>query len=189
MVTSHDSSGEAAGTRALWREAGPPTSPRPFWFGPEKCYTPATMVARQRLEGGLRLRRSRRTDLVRVRALLPVADRERDRFDRRTLAGLAQDVYVAEAPGGTIVGIVAIGYLRSLRDRRWDAVLDTACTAAGEGPLLDALLDLAEERARRRGCHRVRAWPAHDDRSLRRALAARGWQGDEMLVGALAPPS
>jgi hypothetical protein len=97
-------------------------------------------------------------------------------------------VYVVEAPGGALVGVVAIAYVRSLRAGRFAAVLDTARAAPGAGrPLLDALLDLAEERARRRGCRQVRAWLGHDDETLRAALMSRGWQVEDSFERALAP--
>ncbi len=141
------------------------------------------MGTTRRLDGGLRLRRGRRTDATRLRALLPErADGRAERFDRRTLAGLSQDVYVAEAPGGDIVGVVAVGYLRSLREGRHTAVLETARVAPGTGSLLEALLDLAEDRARRRGCRQVRAWPDAGEAVLRAALAGRGWCSADALV-------
>jgi hypothetical protein len=81
------------------------------------------------------------------------------------------------------------GGLRALaRGGRFAAVLDTARIAPGPGgALLDALLDVAEERALRRGCRQVRAWLRPDDGQLRAALASRGWSVDESLTGALAP--
>jgi hypothetical protein len=67
-------------------------------------------------------------------------------------------------------------------------VLDTARAAPGEGrPLLEALLDVAEERARRRGCRQVRAWLGCDDGPLRAALTSRGWQVEESFQRALPP--
>jgi hypothetical protein len=146
------------------------------------------MAAKQRLEGGLRLRRGRRRDLDRLRGLLSGRSEPRaERFDRRTLADLGHDVYVAEAPGGELVGVVVVAYVRSLRAGRFAAVLDMArATPDGGRPLLDALLDLAEERARRRGCRHVRAWLGHDDGALRAALTSRGWQMEESLERALA---
>jgi N-acetylglutamate synthase-like GNAT family acetyltransferase len=147
------------------------------------------MAARRVLEGGFRVRRSRRHDFERLRGLIGGrAEPRAERFDRRTLADLGQDVYVAEAPGGEIVGVVAVAYVRSLAGGRFAAVLDTARIASGPGGrLLDALLDVAEERARRRGCRQVRAWLGPDDGALRAALALRGWRVDESLTGALEP--
>lgn len=147
------------------------------------------MAAKRRLDDGLRLRRGRRGDLDRLRGLLSASSGSRvERFDRRTLADLGHDVYVAEAPGGALVGVVVVAYVRSLRAGRFAAVLDTARAAPGGGqPLLDALLDVAEERARRRGCRRVRAWLGRDDDALRTVLASRGWQVEDSFERALAP--
>ena len=141
------------------------------------------MSARQLPGTDVRLRRGRRRDLEGVHALL--ADDgglRRARFDRRTLADLAQDVYVAERPGGELVGVVAVAYLRSLRGGRFAAVLDTARAHTG---LLDRLIAFAEERARRRGCRQVRAWVDPGDGALRAALLSRGWRLADALEVAL----
>jgi hypothetical protein len=61
----------------------------------------------------VRVRRGRRSDVARVRGLLPLDDPRRERFDRRTFASLAGDVYVAEDARGAIVGVVSVAYLRS----------------------------------------------------------------------------
>jgi hypothetical protein len=147
------------------------------------------MAAKRRLDGGLRLRRGRRTDLDRLEGLLPAGGEARtSRARRRTLADLSHDVYVAETPAGELVGVVAVAYVRSLRAGRFAAVLDTARAVPDSGrPLLDALLDLAEERARRRGCRQVRAWLGPEDEVLRGALASRGWCVEESLAHVLAP--
>jgi GNAT superfamily N-acetyltransferase len=132
----------------------------------------------------IRLRRGRRTDFAGVQALLPEPARGRERFGRRTLASLAGDVYVAEAPGGEIVGVVAVMYLRSLRAGRFDAVLDAA-RASGDGTLLDRLIAFAEARARRRGCRRLAACVGPDDGALRAALETRGYGAGALLVADL----
>ena len=151
------------------------------------CYSPANMPVRQLPGTDVRLRRGRRDDLDGVQALLPDGiEARRSRFDRRTLSGLGQDVYVAERPGGELVGVVAVAYLRSLRSGRFPAVLDTArIHATPGGPLLDHLIAFAEERARRRGCRQVRAWVDPDDDTLRAALLSRGWQVAGTLEAAL----
>ena len=150
------------------------------------CYSPANMPVRQLPGTDVRLRRGRRDDLDGVQALLPDGiEARRSRFDRRTLSGLGQDVYVAERPGGELVGVVAVAYLRSLRSGRFAAVLDTARIHATGGPLLDHLIAFAEERARRRGCRQVRAWVDPDDDTLRAALLSRGWQVAGTLEAAL----
>src|SRR6185369_3656432 len=132
----------------------------------------------------VRVRRGRRSDLPRVRSLLPMADAAgRERFDRRTLASLAGDVYVAEDAAGAIVGVVSVAYLRSLGEGRFAAVLDAARAAADSPSLLDRLIAFAEARARRRGCPRLAARLGPDDRALRTALESRGYRTSDLLVG------
>jgi L-amino acid N-acyltransferase YncA len=123
----------------------------------------------------VRVRRGRRSDVARARALLPAADPRRERFDRRTFASLASDVYVAEDAGGAIVGIVSVAYLRSVGEGRLAAVLDAARAAADSAALLDRLIAVAETRARRRGCRRLAAWIDPSDVALRAALESRGY--------------
>jgi L-amino acid N-acyltransferase YncA len=130
----------------------------------------------------VRVRRSRRSDLARVRALMPNDGERRERFDRRTLASLASDVYVAEDARGAIVGIVSVAYLRSITEGRFAAVLDAARAAADSPPLLDRLIAFAEARARRRGCRRLAAWIGPDDGALRAALESRGYGSGDLLV-------
>ena len=145
------------------------------------------MGTTRRFEGGLRLRRGRRTDLTELRRLVPASgDSRTERFHRRTLADLSHDVYVAETTDGALVGVVTIGYVRALGQGRYVAVLDAARAEPGPSGVLEALLDLAEARARRRGCRQLRAWPEPDDHALRDALTARGWCDGNILIGELA---
>lgn len=129
-----------------------------------------------RLPGlGVRLRRARRTDLDAVRALLgrppwPGAQR----FDRRYVADLGHDVYVAQDARGEVVGVVAVVYVRSLARGRWRAVLDVL--RARERAVGEALLAFAEGRARHRGCRTLETWPESDDDPLVAQVAARGWR-------------
>ena len=133
----------------------------------------------------VRVRRGRRSDFARVRALLPLAESRRERFDRRTLASLAGDVYVAEDARGAIVGIVSVAYLRSVAEGRFAAVLDAARAASDSPPLLDRLIAFAEARARRRGCRRLAAWVDPGDAALRVALESRGYRSGPLLVAEL----
>ncbi len=136
-------------------------------------------------EDAVRVRRGRRSDVVRARALLPAGEPRRERFDRRTFASLASDVYVAEDADGTIVGIVSIAYLRSVREGRFAAVLDAARAAADSAALLDRLIAVAETRARRRGCRRLAAWIDPGDAALRAALESRGYAPGVVLTADL----
>jgi N-acetylglutamate synthase-like GNAT family acetyltransferase len=130
----------------------------------------------------IRVRRSRRSDLGRVRALLPASAVRGERFDRRTLASLAGDLYVAEDGEGAIVGLVSVAYVRSIAEGRFAAVLDAARTASDSPPLLDRLIAFAEARARRRGCRRLAAWVDPADAALRAALESRGYRTGPLLV-------
>lgn len=133
----------------------------------------------------VRVRRARRQDLPRLVPLLgEAAAANRRRFFRRVLADLGNDVYVAEAADGALVGVVAVAYLRSLAAGRSAAVLDAARVLPGvDGVVLGALLDVVAARARRRGCVALRA--AADDPSLAAALRARGWTDAPGLVQAV----
>ena len=137
---------------------------------------------------GLRVRRSRRDDLTQLGALLgPDADGWRARSFRRIVADLGSDVYVAEGPGGEIVGVVSVVYARSLVHGGLSAMLDGA--RARHRParaLLAPLVAFAEERARKRGCRRLTAWVARDDAELRATLLDRGYVTGELMVAQLA---
>ena len=148
-----------------------------------------TVMAARSIPGtDVRVRRGRRQDLPRVSALLGAAaaasaPERLARFFRRLLADLGNDLYVAEDARGEIVGLVAVTYARSLVRGGRSALLD-GVRACGEpaGPLLEGLLLVAEERARRRGCRRLTAWVDPGDVTLRAALLARGYRAEELLV-------
>jgi len=130
---------------------------------------------------GVRVRRGRRHDRAAVEALLgsPGGDRL-ERLFRRILADLGTDVYVAEDERGEIVGMVSVLYARSLVRGGLSALLDGA--RARRPALLPDLVAFAEERARKRGCHRLAAWVDAGDVELRAALLARGYDAGELLV-------
>jgi hypothetical protein len=136
----------------------------------------------------LRVRRGRRRDLAQMQDLLGLPGGDRPvRFFRRILADLGADVYVAEEPGGAIVGVVSLVYARSLTRGGLSAVLDGARARHEPArPLLEGLVAFAEERARRRGARRLTAWPDADDAELRATLLARGYRTGEVLVTELA---
>ena len=104
--------------------------------GAGKCATRASAMATRRLPGmRVQVRRGQRRDLTRLRAFLEHEEAgRRTRFDRRLLADLGTDVYLAEDDGGAIVGVVAVAYLRSLAAGAFAAVLDTARAAGSEAP-------------------------------------------------------
>jgi hypothetical protein len=110
------------------------------------------------MQAELTVRRARRDDFPRVRALLgvdPAASRaERKRF-RRLVSTLREDLYLAEREGGDLEGLAVIAYLRGLgpttaivRDLR------------GSAEATELLLACARERAAARGCTRLEV---HDE--------------------------
>jgi GNAT superfamily N-acetyltransferase len=127
--------------------------------------------------------------LAAVQTLLG-ADGLPPKFFRRLINDLGADVYVAEDPGGAIVGLVSVAYARSLVRGGASALLD-GVRAAREpaGPLLEGLIAFAEDRARRRGCRRLAAWVEPGDGALRAALLARGYQAGELLLTELGAAS
>jgi hypothetical protein len=133
------------------------------------------------------VRRGRRRDVAQVERVLGGPSSPCfGRLYRRTASGLAGDVYVAEDDRGEIVGIVSVAYARFLMHGGLAAVLDGArARHEAPGPVLDGLVALAEERARRRGCRRLAAWVGAEDTPLRAALLARGYHPGEWLVADL----
>jgi len=124
----------------------------------------------------VRLRRAGRRDLAAVQALATgVAAGRRTRFDRRLMADLGSDVYVAETSAPRVVGVLAVSYLRSLAAGRFVAVLDTLCAEPDHEALLGPMLAFAEARARRRGCRELIARPGVEDAAAGAALEANGW--------------
>jgi GNAT superfamily N-acetyltransferase len=137
----------------------------------------------------VRLRRGRRDDLPRLRPVLGTAAATRlERGFRRLVADLGSDLYVAEDAEGEVLAVTFVVYARSLARHGPSALLDGARLRDGADPaVLDGLVALAEERARRRGCRRLAAWVDADDGVLRAALHARGYRPGELLVAELAP--
>lgn len=138
----------------------------------------------------LRVRRARRNDLDRVRALLGVpaapAPSERKRW-RRLVSTLREDLYLAEREDDdSLVGLAVIAYVRGLGPSA--AVvrqLHGVSTAATR-----ALLECAETRARARGCARleIQLAPGAPDggAALADALVADGFDaGPRTLVRSL----
>jgi hypothetical protein len=137
---------------------------------------------------GFSVRRARRADLPQLAALLgcEVAG-WRARAFRRIVADLGTDVYLAENPGGEIVGIVSVIYARSLVHGGLCALLDAARTRHEPAhALLGPLIAFAEERARKRGCRRLTASIEREDAALRALLLERGWATGERLATELA---
>jgi hypothetical protein len=131
----------------------------------------------------LQVRRARRDDLDRVRALLGVVDtpapRERKRW-RRLVSTLREDLYLAEREDDdTLVGLAVIVYVRGLGPpaaivRQLHSVSDAAARV---------LLDCARARAAARGCAQLEVQLEAGDQvgapsgatALADTLAADGW--------------
>jgi hypothetical protein len=136
------------------------------------------------------VRRARRADFERVRALLgtpAAAERaDRKRF-RRLVSTLREDLYLAERePDATLVGLAVIAYARGLGPptavvRRLLGASELAATS---------LLECARSRAAARGCVRLELQLEGEERSTRLgdALVQSGWsEGPRSLVRNLAP--
>ena len=134
----------------------------------------------------LRVRRARRNDLDRVRALLgdaaasPVRA-ERKRW-RRLVSTLREDLYLAERETDeALVGLAVIVYARGLGPPA--AIVRRL---HGESDAADVLLECARARARARGCARleVQLDPASPpETATADGLRARGWsEGPRTLV-------
>ena len=106
------------------------------------------------MNGELKIRRARRDDFVRVRALLGLpesGDRaERKRF-RRLVSTLREDLYVAErGDEAPLEGLTVIAYVRGLGPT---TALVRELRGSEEATAL--LLACARDRAAARGCTRV----------------------------------
>jgi hypothetical protein len=139
------------------------------------------------MDARLRVRRARRDDLDRVRALLGTADtptpRERKRW-RRLVSTLREDLYLAERDDDVLVGLAVIVYVRGLGApaavvRQLHGAIDAA----------RVLLECARARALARGCGRLEVQlesGAPAGGALADALVADGWSaGPRTLVRAL----
>jgi hypothetical protein len=106
------------------------------------------------MEPRLKVRRARREDFERVRALLgvhaPALRADRKRF-RRLVSTLREDCYLAEhAEGAALVGLAVITYVRGLGPPT--AVVRRL---VGTSDVATALLNCARARAAARGCTQI----------------------------------
>jgi hypothetical protein len=124
------------------------------------------------MDGRLRVRRARRDDLPRVRALLgetaPPAPAERKRW-RRLVSTLREDLYLAECDGEpALLGLAVIVYVRGL-----GPTTAIVRRLVGGPDAAAALLARARDRARARGCPRLEVQLAGGD--VDAVLAGTGW--------------
>jgi len=137
----------------------------------------------------VRVRRARRDDLDRVRALLgesaPPSLAERKRW-RHLVSTLREDCYLAEREDDDVLlGLVLIAYTRGLG-------LPVAVVRTLHGPsdaVAQALLGCARRRARSHGCARLEVQMPQEsplEPALTASLLGSGWQpGPRTLVCAL----
>jgi N-acetylglutamate synthase-like GNAT family acetyltransferase len=131
----------------------------------------------------MRIRRGRRTDFTGVMQLLatsgvalPPPDRATLRRFRNIVADLGADFYIA-AIDGTLAGLVHVTYARRLAARP-QAQLDqlVVADAVRRRGIGSALLAVAQERARRRGCAQLSCALAAADAPAREFLRKAGLQ-------------
>jgi N-acetylglutamate synthase-like GNAT family acetyltransferase len=120
------------------------------------------------LERMIKIRRGRRTDEAALEILLsPVirtdTAKAQVRHWRRLASDPSLDFYVAEHDG-SIQGVVLVCYVRQLRVRGWEAVLDIAVHPAAASTIGQILLDFAKARARKRGCQQLRMYAQYASR-------------------------
>lgn len=105
--------------------------------------------------GAPRLRRARRDDIGALLAVTGGPEPGRIRALRRILGSLQCDVHLLDGPGDPL-GVVAVGYRRSVAEGGLVATVDLLCLLGdgGSDPVsaLETLAACAFERARRRGC-------------------------------------
>jgi len=141
------------------------------------------------VEATLRVRRARKGDFERVRALLgddaPAERADRKRF-RRLVSTLREDLYLVEAErGSTLAGLAVIAYTRGLGPPT--AVVRRLIAASA--PATTMLLDSARARAAARGCVRLELQlERRRGDALASELLARGWsEGPVSLVRTVTP--
>ena len=107
----------------------------------------------------LTIRRGRRTDIVALQSVLcpespldsPAACSKAEvRHWRRLAQDPALDFYVAER-NDALWGMILVSYIRALRFKGWQAILDMAVVPTAPPDIGLALLYFAKERARKRG--------------------------------------
>ena len=114
----------------------------------------------------LTIRRGRRTDVVALQSVLcpesppeslAACSKAEVRHWRRLAQDPALDFYVA-ARDDALWGMLLVSYIRALRFKGWQAILELAVVPTAPLDIGLALLDFAKERARKRGCP-VLVWP------------------------------
>jgi len=97
-----------------------------------------------------------------------VAGRAARRRFRKLLSSLTQDLYLAES-GSSLHGLVLVTYVREIDGGATALVRELVVSPGGPRGVLAALLDCAEERARRRGA----AWIEFSGEGLSNCVEAK----------------
>ena len=130
----------------------------------------------QRSDERLRIRRAKRTDIPALRLLAAPAgaelvSRAETRYWRRLASDPRLDFYIAEQ-AGAVQGMLLVCYVRTLGSPGWQALLDLIVRPAAAPDIVQALLDFAKARARRRGCQQLLV---QSDRAARQLLTQNGF--------------
>jgi N-acetylglutamate synthase-like GNAT family acetyltransferase len=130
------------------------------------------------LERMTKIRRGRRTDEAALEILLSLVTRTDSakaqvRHWRRLASDPSLDFYVAEHDDGSIQGVVLVCYVRQLRVRGWEAMLDIAVHPAAASTIGQILLDFAKARARKRGCQQLHIYTQYASRDQQYGFLAQ----------------
>ena len=126
------------------------------------------------MEAELRVRRARRDDFARVRALLgespPGSRADRKRF-RRLVSTLREDLYLVERVGDEqLAGLAVFVYVRGLGPT---TAIVRGLRGSDEAATL--LLDCARERAAARGCTRLEVHVDHAEGPAPPTIIGEAW--------------
>ena len=104
----------------------------------------------------LRVRRGQREDIRAIERVLGSGHMPLEaRLMRRLVEDVTSDLFVAFDAMGDVIGVLAIGYRRSLAYGGQVATVDTLALSGVVEGLRSALLTFAETRARGRGCRAI----------------------------------
>jgi ribosomal protein S18 acetylase RimI-like enzyme len=126
------------------------------------------------MQAELKVRRARRDDFARVRALLgerePGDRADRKRF-RRLVSTLREDLYLVERAGDEqLAGLAVIVYVRGLGPT---TAIVRGLRGSDEAATL--LLDCARERAAARGCTRLEVHVDHAEGHATPTISGEAW--------------
>jgi hypothetical protein len=134
----------------------------------------------------VRVRRGHREDLPALRHLLGAAAAGLGpRVLRRVVDDVTYDLFVATDAVGGLVGVLAIGYTRTLAHGFQTAVVDTLMARDEAPDLVAALLTFGETRARQRGCREFLVRGSAVRSATAAVLVAAGYRSEDGMVRCL----